>query len=300
MTYTEIKKIKSKKYYYRTRSVREGKKISKERIYLGSDLTKKQLLEAETEADSELGVLYALLEKSDIEELKMIKKEYRKHPKATFENRYEAFISLFTHNSTAIEGNTLTLQETASLIFEERAPSYVSMKDINEVLNHKKAVDYILDYQGDVNKNFICELHELVMRDTISIALNPQVGRYRTLQVFIRGVEWRPPEPGRVPIDMRTLLSSYTRNKKDLHPVVVAAYFHANFEKVHPFIDGNGRVGRLLLNFILHKNGYPMVNIPNADRDVYYEVLHEAQVNGNLKPFIRFLVNLMKENKIMI
>jgi Fic family protein len=300
MTYTEVKKINSKKYYYRARSIREGRKVNKKRIYLGSDITKKQLRSAELEADLELGVLSSLLDKSNIAELKKIKKEYSKHPEITYENRYEAFISLFTHNSTAIEGNTLTLQETASLIFEERTPAFSSMKDIIEVLNHKKAVDFILNYDGDVTRDFICELHEHVMKDTLSVELNSQIGRYRDLQVFIRGVDWTPPGPRQVPMEMKNLLTWYTKNKRTLHPVLVAAYFHAGFETVHPFIDGNGRVGRLLLNFILHRNGYPMVNIPFAIRDTYYEVLHEAQVNSDLKPFLKFLTDLMKENKIMI
>jgi Fic family protein len=80
---------------------------------------------------------------------------------------------------------------------------------------------------------------------------------------------------------------------------VLAIYFHVGFETVHPFVDGNGRVGRLLMNFILHKNDLPMVNIPNLQRNRYYDVLHEAQVRGNLRPFIEFVLELYKGNQLM-
>jgi Fic family protein len=299
MAYTEIKMKGKNKYYYRVISVRNGEKVSKKRVFLGNGLTKKELAEAEKKADRELGVLDSLLTDEDIKILNKIKKKFEKVPKITSPNRYEAFTSLFTHDSTAIEGNTLTLQETASLLFDEIVPSKRNLREINEVLNHKKAFDFILEYDKDITKKFICDLHRLVVKDTLAEDLEPQIGRYRTVQVFIRGLDWIPPEPKHVPKDMRGLLSWYTRNKSKLHPLVVAIYFHVGFETVHPFVDGNGRVGRLLLNFILHKNGYPMVNIPNVERYRYYEVLREAQVEGNLRPFVEFLIELLKENKIM-
>jgi Fic family protein len=298
MAYTEIQKRGKNEYYYRVISIRNGDKVSKKRIFLGNGLTKDELAKAEKKADRELGTLDSLLTDEDIKVLEKIKKRYEKVPKITSDNRYEAFTSLFTHDSTAIEGNTLTLQETASLLFDEIVPSKRNLREINEVLNHKKAFDFILGYEKDITKKFICDLHRLVLKDTISKELEPQIGRYRTVQVFIRGLDWIPPEPKHVPKDMRDLLMWYSKNKGKLHPLVVAIYFHVGFETVHPFVDGNGRVGRLLLNFILHKNGYPMVNIPNVERHIYYEVLREAQVGGNLRPFIEFLKELLKENTV--
>ena len=99
-------------------------------------------------------------------------------------------------------------------------------------------------------------------------------------------------------LDFYHLLKWHTINKTKLHPLIVAAYFHSGFELIHPFIDGNGRVGRLLMNFILHKNGYPMINIPNTRKLEYYKALEEAQVNGHLREFVKFLFDLMKEGKI--
>ncbi len=299
MTYTEVQEKNGKKYYYRVRSVRKGYKVRKKRVFLGSNLGKKELRNAERKADRKLGLLNDLLTVEEISFLKRIKKAYRGESSRTFKNRYEAFISHFTHDSTAIEGNTLTLQETASLLFEKITPSK-NLREINEVLNHKKAFDFLLEYEGNITKKFICELHRLVIEETIDESLKDQIGRYRLLQVYIRGVGWVPAPPNEVPKDMKNLLTWYTKNKRKLHPLVIAIYFHVGFELIHPFVDGNGRVGRLLMNFILHKNGYPMVNIPYIQRNRYYEVLNEAQVNGNLRPFIEFFVDILKESRILL
>ena len=297
VTYTEIKRKNKKKYYYRVRSIRNGTKFAKKRIYLGTDLNKKELKAAEQKADGELMVLNSILTDEELKILNKIKKDHSKQPKKTFKNRYEAFTSLFTHDSTAIEGNTLTLQETANLLFEKITPTK-NLREINEVLNHKNAIDHILEYEDDITKKFICDIHGFVIRDTLDLDLEDQIGRYREHQVYIRGVEWVPAPSDQVPKDMRNLLSWYTKNKNKLHPVVVAVYFHVGFELIHPFVDGNGRVGRLLLNFILHKNGYPMVNIPNIQKNRYYTVLNEAQVQGDLRPFLEFIIELLSENKV--
>ena len=180
------------------------------------------------------------------------------------------------------------------LLFEDLAPEK-NIREIREVLNHKEAIDYILEYEGDITRKFILELHRLVVKETLEKRLDNQVGRYRTLQVYIRGTEWMPPTPEDVADDMKNLLSWYTRNKQKVHPVVLSIYFHVGFEVIHPFVDGNGRVGRLLMNSILHKNNFPMVNIPNAQKRRYYSVLEKAQTDGNLRPFIEFVLELLGE-----
>ena len=246
MPYTEIKEKNGKKYYYRVKSIRKGKKVNKERVYLGVDLNKKEILKKGKNADKTLLYLNNLLTEQEIKELENIKEKYKKQPKESFENRYEVFTSDFTYNSTAIEGNTLTLQETAQLLFEGITPRK-SMREINEVLNHKKAFDFILSYNGDVTKEFICDLHKIVVKDTLKEELKTQIGCFRNLQVYIRGTDWLPPKPEDVPKEIKSLLFWYSKNKEKLHPLIVSAYFHAGFETVHPFVDGNGRTGRLLM-----------------------------------------------------
>ncbi|MBU2496595.1 MAG: Fic family protein [Nanoarchaeota archaeon] len=299
MTYTEVKVKGDKKYYYRVKSVREGKKIKKERKYLGVDLSKKELKVVEKEADKELVVLSNILSNEEKKFLSEIKKEYSKEPKTNLENRYEAFCSLFTYDSNAIEGNTLTLQETSHLLFDKIVPAK-SLREINEALNHKKAFDYLLNYKGDITKSFICKLHELVVKETLKSGLESQVGNYRDVQVYIRGVQWIPPKASEVSKEMKSLLSWYSRNKKKFHPIVIAAYFHSAFELIHPFVDGNGRVGRLLMNFILRKNKYPMINILNRIKKKYYTALGKAQEDGDLKPFVKLLLDILKKSNLLI
>jgi len=299
MAYTEIIKRNGKKYYYRVKNLRVGKSFKKERVYLGVDLEKKDVVLAEEKADKELKILSTLLEKKELLFLEEIKEKFEKEPKENKENRYETFTSLFTYDSNAIEGNSLTLEETSYLLFEKRVPSSKSLREINETINHKLAFDYILNYKEDITKEFILELHKLVVKDTLKESLNNQIGKYRDVQVYIRGRDWLPPKPEDVPKEMRDLLSWYTLNKNELHPLILASYFHIAFETIHPFVDGNGRVGRLLMNFILHKHKYPMINIPSKIKFKYYQALETATLNGNLRPFLELMLYLYKDIKLM-
>ena len=300
MVYTEIKEKGGRKYHYRVISVRKGKKVEKKRIYLGADLSKKALSEKESEADKKLRLLSSLLSKEERTLLEKIKEEYHKAPKENLRNRYEAFCSQFTYDSNAIEGNTLTLQQTSMLLFENIVPSAKSMREINEALNHKNAFDFILNYKGDINKKLILDLHALVAKETLKKDLKTQIGKLRTVQVYIRGIKWVPPKPETVPNEIKKLLAWYSQNKKKLHPLVLAAYFHTAFEQIHPFVDGNGRVGRLLMNFILHKNGYPMINITNRIKQRYYSALEKAHLKGDLRLFIELLIYVLKNSQVLV
>ncbi len=296
MVHTEIQEKRGKKYYYRTKAIREGKKIRKERIYLGINLTEGEIKKKEKDADKKLNVFSVVLTKEEIVFLDKIKRDFSKEPKENYENRYEAFCSLFAYDSTGIEGNTLTLSETSYLLFEGIVPKEKSLREINEVINHKKAFDYILNCKKDITKDFILELHKLVVVNTIRLDLLSQVGKYRTVQVYVGNSI--PPKPQDVSNEMARLLRWYSTNKRKLHPLVLASYFHTEFEKIHPFVDGNGRVGRLLMNFILHKNNYPMINIPKKKKFKYYQVLQEMHQTGNLQSFVRYLLSLLKKEQL--
>jgi Fic family protein len=152
-----------------------------------------------------------------------------------------------------------------------------------------------LKYKKEITKEFIFEIHKFVVSNTLRPELINQIGRYRKVQVYIGAS--LPPSPKNVPIKMATLLRWYSINKKRLHPLVIASYFHTEFEKIHPFIEGNGRTGRLLMNFILHKNNFPMINIPHLRKHKYYETLHKAHA-GDIKPFVNFLIELLKETTL--
>lgn len=296
MVHNEIQEKNGRKYYYRVKSIRIGNKVRKERVYLGVNLGKEDLKKKEKEADKKLNVLEVILTKEEEDFLSTIKKEFSEEPRENYENRYEAFCSLFTYDSTGIEGNTLTLLETSHLLFEGIVPKEKSLREIHEIINHKKAFDFILDYKEDITKAFILELHRLVVINTLRQDLVSQIGRYRTVQVFVgRSI---PPNPSEVPNQMARLLRWYSTNKKKLHPLVLASYFHSEFEKVHPFVDGNGRVGRLLMNFIFYRNKFPMINIPKKRRFKYYEALQNAQYKNNIRGFVKFLISILKKEKL--
>lgn len=295
MAYNEIKEVKGRKYYYRVKSVKINKKTAKERVYLGVNLSNEELAKKEKEADKQLNLFETFLTSEDIKFLDYIKREFSKEPKENYENRYESFCSLFSYDSTGIEGNTLTLSETSHLLFEGIVPSTKSLREINEVLNHKKAFDYILACHEDLTKEFILNLHHLVVINTLREDLSKYAGKYRKVQVFVGGSI--PPSAAEVPNLIASLLRWYSVNKNKLHPLILATYFHTEFERIHPFVDGNGRVGRLIMNFILHKNNLPMINIPKKRRFFYYEALKKAH-QGNYKPFINLLISLLKKEKL--
>tara|TARA_Y100000310_G_scaffold298005_1_gene331524 strand:+ start:491 stop:1396 length:906 start_codon:yes stop_codon:yes gene_type:complete len=296
MVYTEIKEKNGRRYYYRVKSVKRDGKTQKERVYLGLNLSKNELKKKEKEADKKLNVFGVLLSKTELNFLDKIKRDFAKEPKENYQNRYESFCSLFTYDSTGIEGNTLTFDETSFLLFEGIVPRNKTMREVYEVINHKKAFDDIINYKRDINKDFILDLHRAVVVNTLREDLVSQIGRYRTVQVFIGGSV--PPSAKEVPKKMASLLRWYSQNKKNLHPLVLAGYFHTEFEKIHPFVDGNGRVGRLLMNFILHKNKFPMINIPKKNRFEYYEFLQDAQYRNNLRPFVKFLISILKKDEL--
>jgi len=294
MSYTEVKERNGRKYYYRVRSVREEGKVRKKRVYLGKDIKENLLSELEVAADRELGVLESLLSDGQLERLDLIRRNWEEQPESTWENRYEVFVGRFTHDSTAIEGNTLTLAETSTVLFDGIAPGGGTIREVREVLNHRKAFDHLLARSDDIDESFIMSLHHHVMYDL----LDSQLGTYRTVQVYIRGTDWMPAGPEDVPGDMRTLLKWYSRYHTRIHPLLQASYMHIGFETIHPFVDGNGRVGRLLLNFVLHRNGYPMVNIPNSRRFDYYDALEKGRL-GDIKPFMELMITLLETGQVM-
>ena len=214
MGYTEIQERNGKKYFYRVKSIREGNRVKKKRKYLGVDLNEKELKRLEKSADEVINEsLQKLLSEKERKILDSIKTKYKKIPTATFDNRYESFLAQFTYDSNAIEGNTLTLQETSFILFEQRTPKGKTLREINEVLNHKEAFSYILKYQKDITKDFICEIQKKVVQNTLRKDLQDQIGKYRYLQVYIRGADFTPPIPSDCKKEMRNLLRWYTSNR---------------------------------------------------------------------------------------
>lgn len=296
MVYTESREENGRVKYYRVHTFRSEGRVAHKRKFLGTDLDRERLKMEEQEADAALtDPLDRLLSEEERGFLDEAKRQHLSKHVGTFENRYEAFISEFTYDSTGIEGNTLTLRETAGVLFEGATPAK-SLREVYEVLNHKKAFDYILGYKGSVSKKFVCEIQRIVTENTLKPELLDQAGVFRTVPVFIRGADITPPPPSRVAKEMKRLVIWHAKNRKRIHPWVLAAAFHSAFEAIHPFVDGNGRTGRLVLNFILHDHGYPMISIPRSRRQKYFDALEKAQ-KGDLRPFVVFLIGLLRKTE---
>ena len=192
----------------------------------------------------------------------------------------EEFMVSFTYNSNAIEGNTLTLQETA-LVLEGITIDKKPLKDHLEAVGHRDAFLYVLDLvqkKEPISEKVIKDIHSLVLMD------QPQdKGVYRRIPVKIMGAVHEPVQPYMVPVRMEQLLSEYHDDSRISHMVERVAWFHLEFEAIHPFIDGNGRAGRMLVNLELMKAGFPPISIKFADRRRYYDCFTEYHQTGSTK-----------------
>lgn len=189
----------------------------------------------------------------------------------------EEFLIDFTYNSNAIEGNTLTLQETALILKEGITIDKKPLKDHLEAVGHKEAwlyVEELVKNKVQISEKVIKEIHSLVLMDR-----REDKGVYRRVPVRIMGAAHTPPQPYLVPSLMEQLVNKY-QEMTSLHIVERISKFHLEFEAIHPFVDGNGRTGRLLLNLELMKEGYPPINIKFRDRRRYYEAF-KSYSNGN-------------------
>lgn len=204
-----------------------------------------------------------------IDELLKKLNEYRPLTEGETKRLRDEFLVDFTYNSNAIEGNTLTLKETALILQEGITVDKKPLKEHLEVIGHKEAFFYIEELVREkvpISEDVVKDIHSIVLMD------RPQDrGRYRRIPVTISGAVHEPPQPYLVPVLMEQLIDEYNRKMQDRHLIERVSLFHLKFESIHPFIDGNGRTGRLLLNLELMKEGYPPINIKFKDRERYYE-----------------------------
>jgi len=200
----------------------------------------------------------------------------------------------FTYNSNAIEGNTLSLRETQLVIQEGITVRGKSLREHLEARNHPDAIDYVekLAQKGaTIKQDDILKVHALLMRGID----DQNAGKYRTGQVRVTGATFMPPSAGKIQSMLSELLQTLSQNPDELRPIELAAFFHHKFVYIHPFLDGNGRTARLLMNVILIRSGYPFTVLLKVDRPKYLRALGEAD-NGNLIPFANFVANCVERS----
>ncbi|WP_214844825.1 Fic family protein [Exiguobacterium sp. s150] len=209
---------------------------------------------------------------------------HRPLPTYTLQSLREKLFLEWTYNSNAIEGNTLTINET-KVVLEGITVGGKTMREHLEVINHQEAILYVEDIirrEEPLSEWQIKNLHRLVLKGID----DAYAGVYRDQQVFIAGTAHVPPAPYLIPEQMERLMEWYETDATSLHPVERGALLHGKIVGIHPFIDGNGRVSRLLLNLELIKSGYPPILIRVENRLSYYNALDRAHTSGEYADFI--------------
>lgn len=206
-------------------------------------------------------------------------------PEATLRSLLDDFLIRFAHDTTALEGNTLTLHETQVVLEHGITIGGKTIREHLEVTNIATAWHALNQWVRStepLTEDMLTHLHRLTMQGI----LHDDAGRYRTVPVFIRGSRHVPPNPLRVPDAMADFVTHFAHGSSSLHPIVVAAKAHIQFAAIHPFVDGNGRVSRLLVNGFLLRNGYPPASYPATSRAEYLTTLEQAQVTHDIDPFV--------------
>ena len=193
----------------------------------------------------------------------------------------EAYNIEYTYESNRIEGNTLTLQETELVVNKGVTIAGKSMREHLEAINHAEAIDYIRDFAKnsvEISESTIKQIHALILHGID----RENAGRYRSVPVRISGSSHVPPQPYQLAEQMEEFMSRFKEMEaQGMHPVLVAAFLHEVLVRIHPFIDGNGRTSRLLMNLYLLRNGYTIVNLKGSDdvRRIYYDALETSHVD---------------------
>ena len=279
------KKTKGKKiYYYLEHSIRKGNKIIKKEKYLGT-LIPKDIDKIKEEFSKELKTeLYKKLEK--IKE--NFQSEWKRVPESAREKELKEISIAFAYNSNAIEGSTITLEEVRGIIQENIAPNK-PLKDIKEIENHNKIFLGMLKKKERITNSLILKWH----RDIFGETKSDIAGKYRNYLVRVGSYiapDWKEVIP------RMNRLTEFV-NKSKLNPVELAARAHYKFEAIHPFGDGNGRIGRLLMNHILWHKNYPMLIIEHKKRAFYYKAFPKGQ-EAFVDYFLRRYLSVHKKRYI--
>ncbi len=297
--YIEKRKVGKSVKYYLVHSYRQKNEVRKIRKYLGIDLSRESIEKRIKETQKVINeiikeynteVFNFFLTPKQLEKLNQYDNYIKIHH---LELNPKRFTEDFVYHTNAIEGSTVESQEVKEIL-EDHKPA--ENTDEQETLNVAKAVDFIRNTKDEISLDLILKLHEICFEGTKHFA-----GKFRTVEVVVRNVQGEIVHRG-IPVSqlqeaLDDLVSWYIKNKSKVKPLVLAAIMHNQFEHIHPFQDGNGRVGRLLINLILLKHKYPPINIRLENRREYYKSLNEYSNNKDIKPTLKLLI---KEYKRML
>jgi Fic family protein len=304
----EKREEKGKIKYFLSHSYREGTKVHKFRKYLGLNLNKEKLKERKEIAEKLIleeihkykiinDPLKIELSKNEINSIKKIENEIPLKITHLSEKNWKTFSKIFTFNTNAIEGSKLNKKEVNDIIEKDKWPDK-SKEDIAEAYGVDEAIRFIQKSKEHISIELIKKIHKIVFKNSKSYAGKT---RKKGEEVVILGSGGKIIHEGapqtRINFLLKELINWYEINKNNYPGLILAAVVHNQFENIHPFVDGNGRVGRILMNNILIKQGLPPLNINLKNRFEYYNTLQEYENNQNLKPTLDLFLKEYKALK---
>ncbi len=307
--YIETRIIRKKKKYYLVHSCRENNQVKKIRRYLGVNLTEKQIKKLLPSAEAGIKQQIAL-RKTNYDPLKTIISDHDLKelealisPEDIFiehlnKKQWELFTSLFTYDTNAIEGSTLTFKEVKDILAKNKWPENKAKEDIAEAYGVKEAIIFIKNTDEHISLEIIKNIHSIIFKNSKLFA-----GKFREKGIEVGvtdsygNIVHRGALSTQVVSLLKELIKWYNKYKQKYHPIILAAVVHNQFENIHPFQDGNGRVGRVLMNNILLKYKLPALNITLNHRQEYYQTLQAYQRFGDLRPTLKFMMKEYRELK---
>ncbi len=301
----EKRKVGKKIKYYLGHSYREGSKIHKFRKYLGTNLNPEKLKERKEIAGKLIleeihkykiikDPLDFELSEEDINFVKKIESEIPLKIHHLSEKDWKKFSKIFTYNTNAIEGSRINQKEVKEILEEDKWPDK-SKEDIAEAYGVDEAINFIRKTKGHISIDLIKKIHKIVFKNSKSFAGKlRKKGQEVVVMTHSGKVVHEGAPQTRINYLLKELIEWYNKNKTKYPALILGAVVHNQFENIHPFADGNGRVGRILLNNILIKHKLPPINIDLKNSAEYYETLQEYEKKGNLKPTIELFIKEYK------
>ncbi len=308
----EIREKNSSKKYYLAHSFRAGAAVKKVSVYLGSNLNPQELEEKRVSGEKKLrdkmkaaqaipDPYFTALSSSECKELITLEARGELQVLHLSDLDWTKFKENFTFNTNAIEGSHIESQEVKDILRDDKWPRGRSKEDIAETYGVSEAIDYIRTTQEHISLNLLKEIHRIVFKNS-----KPFAGEFRRkgTEVVVAdaygNVIHRGTPSEKVSKLLKELTSWYSDNRAQYPPLVLAAVVHNQFEMIHPFQDGNGRVGRILLNNILLKHGLPPLNIELRNRKEYYAALQAYESTHNLRPTLELMLKEYRALKMML
>lgn len=295
MTYVEKFEAKGNYYYKLVHTLRKGKKITHRTKYLGKSLPgKEELKRLEEEFLRELREeRYKYLSLEEVGSIEHKKERYNEKldelSPLEEEERLKEFIIRFTYDSSKLSGVRITLRQTSLILKERIMPKgFKNLRTVKELENHEKGILVVTEYRGVLDEQFIKKLHRVLfagVNDAIAGKLRSELKR----NVKVAGTSYVPPRWEDLPKDLENFFRWYRAENRRLHPLELAALIHLKLISLQPFVDGNSRLSRLLMNWVLWKRGYPPVDIPIEDLENYYNALDKYQIEKNERPFVDYI-----------